>query len=162
MNSHARSVTWAHWRYRTHRPPLCHHPCPPEGHSLRRPQCRKCRCKEFLMETKECTTTKLGQSNILVSCWRVWSCELPTSFLFVVVYFPFGRRWALTNVHQSYFTICSSIEDFLPCREIIKVMLDHSWSYSLYLIALAHREVHLPPSLLYSSKRDGGPGTSTS
>lgn len=34
--------------------------------------------------------------------------------------------------------------------------------YVLLFEYTAHREINLPPSLLYSSKTDGGPGTSTS
>lgn len=47
-----------------------------------------------------------------------------TSFLFVIVDLPFGCSWALTNLDQSYFTICGSIEDFLSCANIIDIILE--------------------------------------
>lgn len=91
---------------------------------------------------------------------EVQYCQQRTSFLFVVVDLPFGCSWALTNLDQSYFTICGSIEDFLSCANIIDIILELIPLMKSYVSG--HGDADLPPSLLYNSKTDGGPGTSIS
>lgn len=68
-----------------------------------------------------------------------------TSFLFVVVDLPFGRSWALADLDQSDFTICSSIEDFLSCRE-------KSLSSCLFLFHVKQSNVLLSPKTQHTEE----------
>lgn len=152
---------------------MSHRPCPPIHHSLRLQWCHRCQCKEFLKDSGNWNfsinnaSQAIRHQKMYVSYLLQPHKRQHTSFLFVIVNFPFAWSRVFANLDQTNFTIGSTIEEFISCRNISLLLLFillfiRNQFLGVLFQDTEQNQVNFPLVLLYNSKTDGGPGTSMS